>query len=174
MVTAVALVVINLTVARLPEMPPADGKYISLHGKEIHYFEQPGQGVPVVMIHGEPGSHQDFAPVVAKLPGLHLISIDRPGFGWSAGVAALSGADRRCPRVTNRAQARSSGSRRALVWRQLALGVARRYPQDVARLILVAPAAGGSGSRTMTSSAGPLHPVQSLAGGTHDHRRHRG
>jgi hypothetical protein len=53
-VLLVALVVVNLTVARLPEMPPAGGKYISLHGKEIHYFEQPGQGVPVVMIHGEP------------------------------------------------------------------------------------------------------------------------
>ena len=37
------------------------------------------------MIHGQPGSHQDFDPVVAELPGLHLISIDRPGFGWSKG-----------------------------------------------------------------------------------------
>ena len=84
-VLLVALVVVNQTVARLPQMPPAAGKYISLHGKEIHYFEQPGHGVPVVMIHGEPGSHQDFDPVVAELPGLHLISIDRPGFGWSKG-----------------------------------------------------------------------------------------
>ena len=31
----------------------------------------------------------------------------------------------------------------------LALGVARRYPQDVASLILVAPAAGGLRSNTM-------------------------
>jgi len=84
-VLLVALVVVNLTVARLPEMPPADGKFISLHGMEIHYFEQPGQGVPVVMIHGQPGSHEDFDPVVGELPGLHLISIDRPGFGWSKG-----------------------------------------------------------------------------------------
>ena len=41
----VVLVVVNNTVAKLPSMPPADGKYISLHGKDIHYFEQPGQGV---------------------------------------------------------------------------------------------------------------------------------
>jgi hypothetical protein len=40
-VLLVALVVVNLTVARLPEMPPANGKSISLHGKEIHYFERP-------------------------------------------------------------------------------------------------------------------------------------
>ena len=35
----------------------------------------------------QPGSHKDFDPVVADLPGLHLISIDRPGLrlvegGW--------------------------------------------------------------------------------------------
>jgi pimeloyl-ACP methyl ester carboxylesterase len=84
-VLLVALVVVNQTAARLPQMPPADGKYISLHGKGIHCFEQPGQGVPVVMIHGEPGSHQDFDPVVAELPGLHPFRSTRPGIGWSKG-----------------------------------------------------------------------------------------
>ena len=149
-VLVVALVVVNLTVARLPEMPPAGGKYISLHGKEIHYFEQPGQGVPVVMIHGQPGSHKDFDPVVAELPGVHLISIDRPGFGWSKGgwlpyqeqidvVHELLTALKLAPAV--------------LVGHSfvgtLALGVARRYPQDVVSLILVAPAAGGLRSKTL-------------------------
>jgi pimeloyl-ACP methyl ester carboxylesterase len=149
-VLLVALVVINMTVARLPGMPPADGKYISLHGKEIHYFEQPGQGVPVVMIHGQPGSHKDFDPVVAELPGLHLISIDRPGFGWSKGgwlpyqeqidvVHELLTALKLAPAIL---VGHSFGG-------TLALGVARRYPQDVASLILVAPAAGGLRSKTM-------------------------
>jgi pimeloyl-ACP methyl ester carboxylesterase len=149
-VLLVALVVVNQTVARLPQMPPADGKYISLHGKGIHYFEQPGQGVPVVMIHGEPGSHQDFDPVVAELPGLHLISIDRPGFGWSKGgwlpyqeqidvVHELLTALKLAPAVL---VGHSFGG-------ALALGVARRYPQDVASLILVAPAAGGLRSTAM-------------------------
>ena len=149
-VLLVALVVVNLTVARLPEMPPAGGKYISLHGKEIHYFEQPGQGVPVVMIHGEPGSHNDFDPVVAELPGVHLISIDRPGFGWSKGgwlpyqeqidvVHELLTALKLAPAVL---VGHSFGG-------TLALGVARRYPQDVVSLILVAPAAGGLRSNTM-------------------------
>ncbi len=149
-VLLVALVVVNLTVARLPEMPPAGGKYISLHGKEIHYFEQPGQGVPVVMIHGEPGSHEDFDPVVAELPGVHLISIDRPGFGWSKGgwlpyqeqidvVHELLTALKLAPAVL---VGHSFGG-------TLALGVARRYPQDVVSLILVAPAAGGLRSNTM-------------------------
>jgi pimeloyl-ACP methyl ester carboxylesterase len=149
-VLLVALVVVNLTVARLPAMTPADGEYISLHGKEIHYFEQPGQGVPVVMIHGQPGSHKDFDPVVAELPGLHLISIDRPGFGWSKGgwlpyqeqidvVHELLTALKLAPAIL---VGHSLGG-------TLALGIARRYPQDVASLILVAPAAGGLRSKTM-------------------------
>jgi pimeloyl-ACP methyl ester carboxylesterase len=149
-VLLVVLVVINLTVARLPEMPSADGKYISLHGKEIHYFEQPGRGVPVVMIHGQPGSYKDFDPVVAELPGLHLISIDRPGFGWSKGgwlpyqeqidvVHELLTALKLAPAIL---VGHSFGG-------TLALGVARRYPQDVASLILVAPAAGGLRSETL-------------------------
>jgi hypothetical protein len=57
-VLVVVLTVANLTVAKLPVMPEADGKYISLRGKEIHYFEQLGRGVPVVMIHGLPGTQR--------------------------------------------------------------------------------------------------------------------
>ena len=97
-VLLVAITVVNNTVAKLPSMPQADGKYISLRGKEIHYAEQPGQGVPVVMIHGLPGTHKDFDPVIPELPGVHVISIDRPGFGWSkGGWLPLSGPDRRGP-----------------------------------------------------------------------------
>ena len=84
-VLLVAITVVNNTVAKLPPMPQAGGKYISLRGKEIHYAEQPGQGVPVVMIHGLPGTHKDFDHVIPELPGVHVISIDRPGFGWSKG-----------------------------------------------------------------------------------------
>ncbi len=90
-VLLVAMTVVNNTVARLPPMPSAEGKYISLRGKEIHYFEQPGQGVPVVMIHGLPGTHKDFDPVIPELQGMHVISIDRPGFGWSKGAGCRTG-----------------------------------------------------------------------------------
>ena len=74
-VLLVGITLANNTVAKLPSVPPADGKYISLHGKEIHYVEQPGQSVPVVMLHGLPGTHKDFDPVIPKLQGLHVISI---------------------------------------------------------------------------------------------------
>jgi len=42
-IAAVVIVVVNLTVARLPTMPPADGKYISLQarrmGDELHHVD---------------------------------------------------------------------------------------------------------------------------------------
>lgn len=145
----VVLTVVNMTVAKLPPMPAADGKYISLRGKEIHYIEQPGDGIPVVMIHGLPGTHQDVDPVMPQLRGAHVISIDRPGFGWSKGgwlpyqeqidlIHEMLAQLRLCPAIL---VGHSFGG-------TLAIGVARRYPQDVAKMILVAPAAGGMRSYT--------------------------
>src|SRR5262249_48883942 len=148
-VLAVVLTAVNLTVAKLPPMPAADGKYISLRGKEIHYFEQPGQGIPVVMIHGLPGTHKEFDPVIPYLQGLHVISIDRPGFGWSKG-GPLSYQDQ--IDVVHEMLTQLRLSPVILVGHSfggtLALGVARRYPQDVAKMILVAPGAGGMRSKT--------------------------
>ncbi len=150
MVLLVAVVVVNNTVAKLPSMPSAEGKYISLRGKEIHYVEQPGQGVPVVMIHGLPGTYKDFDPIIPKLRGLHVISIDRPGFGWSKG-GWLSYRDQ--IDVVHEMLAQLKLAPAILVGHSfggtLALGVARRYPQDVAKMILVAPSAGGLRPKTM-------------------------
>lgn len=148
-IAAVATVVVNLTVARLPTMPPADGKYISLRGKDIHYIEQPGQSVPIVLLHGQPGTYKDFEKLIPELTGLHVISIDRPGYGWSRGgwmpyqdeidlVHELLTQLKLTPAVL---VGQSFGG-------SLALGVARRYPQDVVKMILVAPAAGGTRSAT--------------------------
>lgn len=146
-IAAVAITVVNLTVARLPTMPPAEGKYISLRGKDIHYVEQAGQGVPVVLLHGQPGTYKDFEKLIPELPGLHLISIDRPGYGWSRGgwmpyqdeIDLLHDLLTQLKLTPAILVGQSFGG-------SLALGVARRYPQDVAKMILVAPAAGGAKS----------------------------
>jgi len=143
-VLVIAVVVVNNTVAKLPSMPSAEGKYISLRGKDIHYVEHPGQGIPVVMIHGLPGTYRDFDPVLPALKGMHVIAIDRPGFGWSKGgwlpyqdqidaVHDLLGQLKLAPAIL---VGHSFGG-------TLALGVARRYPHDVAELVLAAPGAGG-------------------------------
>ncbi|MGX9788626.1 alpha/beta fold hydrolase [Mycobacterium sp. MMS18-G62] len=144
----VVVTAVNLTAAKLPAMPPADGTYISLHGKEIHYSDQPGQGVPVVMIHGLPGTHLDFEPVVRQLQGRRVIAIDRPGYGWSKGgwlpfqeqIDAVHELLTRLKVSPAIVVGHSFGG-------AVALGLARRYPHDVANMVLVAPAAGGLQSK---------------------------
>ncbi|MGV0581145.1 alpha/beta hydrolase [Mycolicibacterium elephantis] len=148
-VLLVAVAVLNHTWARMPAMPAADGQYLSLRGKDIHYVEQPGQGVPVVLIHGLPGTHKDFDPVMPKLQGLHVVSFDRPGFGWSQGgwLPYQEQID-----LVHEMLTRLDLAPAILVGHSfggtLALGVARRYPQDVAGMVLVAPGAGGLRSST--------------------------
>lgn len=145
----VVIVVANLTVARLPEMPPADGEFITLRGKEIHYVEQDGEGIPVVMIHGLPGTHKDFDPVVEQLPHSRLFALDRPGFGWSDGgwLPFQDQID-----VVHEFLTELDISPAVVVGHSyggaVALGLARRYPQDVAKMVLLAPAAGGIRSGT--------------------------
>jgi pimeloyl-ACP methyl ester carboxylesterase len=139
---------VNLTVAKLPAMPPADGHYITLRGKDIHYFEQPGAGVPVVMIHGLPGTHHDFDPVMPHLQGRRVVAIDRPGFGWSNGgwLPFQQQVD-----VIHEQLTQLKLSPAIVVGHSfggaLTLGLARRYPQDVTTMILVAPGAGGLRSK---------------------------
>jgi len=148
-VLIVVITVVNLTVAKLPPMPSAGGKYISLRGKEIHYVERPGRGMPVVLIHGLPGTHKDFDLVLPHLQGQHVISIDRPGFGWSKG-GPLAYQDQ--IEVVHEMLTQLRLSPAILVGHSfggtVALGVARRYPRDVGKMILVAPAAGGVRSKT--------------------------
>jgi len=143
-VLCVAVTAVNLMIARLPAMPPADGEYISLRGKEIHYTEQLGSGTPVVLIHGLPGTHEDFDPVLPELSGLHVLAIDRPGYGWSKGgwLPYQEQID-----VVHEFLTRRGLAPAVLVGHSfggsLALGVARRYPRDVAKMVLVAPGSGG-------------------------------
>jgi pimeloyl-ACP methyl ester carboxylesterase len=102
-----------------------------------------------VLLHGQPGTYKDFEKLITELPGLHVIAIDRPGYGWSRGgwmpyqdeidlVHELLTQLKLIPAIL---VGQSFGG-------SLALGVARRYPQDVAKMILVAPAAGGATSAT--------------------------
>jgi pimeloyl-ACP methyl ester carboxylesterase len=44
-----------------------------------------GDGVPVVLVHGGGGVGATWAPLMAKLSGVRLLVVDRPGFGLSGG-----------------------------------------------------------------------------------------
>ncbi len=76
--------------------PP--GKIIRLGQFNVHAIESPGQSRPVVFIHGNPGTAQDFAEVQKRLaPKIRTIALDRPGYGWT---------DRPREEMAPRAQAR--------------------------------------------------------------------
>jgi len=44
-----------------------------------------GEGTPVVLVHGGGGVGATWAPLMARLSGVRLVVVDRPGFGLSGG-----------------------------------------------------------------------------------------
>lgn len=80
------VVVLNWTYGRLPATPQPRGSFIELAGGlRLHYLERPGASSAVVLIHGLPGTAEDWNEVTALLPGRRTIAIDRPGYGFSTG-----------------------------------------------------------------------------------------
>lgn len=80
------VVVLNWTYGRLPATPRPRGSFIELAGGlRLHYLERPGASPAVVLIHGLPGTAEDWNVVTRLLPGRRTVAIDRPGFGFSSG-----------------------------------------------------------------------------------------
>ncbi len=144
----VALVVIlNWTWGRLPGEPERTGRMVRLGDANVRVIEHPGKDPAVVLIHGLPGTAQDFDDVTPLLRGRHTIAFDRPGFGFSSGgyhpVAEQL--------TTIRQLVESLGSRGVILVGHsyggtLALAYAEQRPQDVRGLVLVDAAAGGTHS----------------------------
>src|SRR5579871_1396174 len=86
LVLLLAVVVLNWTYGRLPATPKPTGRFLTLAGGlRIRYLERPGAGPAVLLIHGLPGTAEDFEKVTPLLRGLRTIAIDRPGYGFSSG-----------------------------------------------------------------------------------------
>lgn len=147
-VALVALVVIlNWTWGRLPGEPERTGTLVRLDDTTVRVVEHPGKDPAVVLLHGLPGTAQDFDEVTALLPGRHTIALDRPGFGFSSGgyhpVAEQL--------ATLHQLFESLGVRRPVLVGHsyggtLALAYTEQRPQDVRGLVLVDAAAGGEHS----------------------------
>lgn len=141
----VLVVLVNLVFGRLPRPPAAGGGVVETDHGPLHYVEAPGEGPPLLFIHGMPGTCREFDLVRAALPGRHTISFDRPGYAWSDGEPLDFG-----DQVDTLADAADSlGAAGALVVGHsfgalIALGLALRHPTKVSGLLLLAPAAGGS------------------------------
>jgi pimeloyl-ACP methyl ester carboxylesterase len=142
---AAIVVVLNWTWGRLPVTPRATGKFLQLPGIELRYLEQPGGEPAVVLIHGLPGTAEDFEAVTPLLRGHRTISIDRPGYGFSTGGYFNFS---RQIRALHEAIEDLHVDRPILVGHSyggtIALGYAEtyRYPTEVGGLVLVDAAAG--------------------------------
>ena len=80
------VVVLNWTYGRLPATPRPTGRFLALSGGvRVRYLERPGRGPAVLLIHGLPGTAEDFERVTPLLAGERTVAIDRPGFGFSSG-----------------------------------------------------------------------------------------
>lgn len=159
---AAVVVVLNWTWGRLPGEPERTGRMMRLGDTSVRVIEHPGAGPAVVLIHGLPGTAQDFDAVTARLPGRHTIAYDRPGFGFSSG--GHHPLDEQLATI-RRLIAASGDGRVVLVGHSyggtLALAYAQRRPQDVRGLVLVDAAAGGARSDAVERAQSRLIQVLS-------------
>jgi pimeloyl-ACP methyl ester carboxylesterase len=81
-----ATAALNALAARRAERRnPPRGRFVEVDGVRLHYLER-GEGPPVVLIHGNVVSSEDFAlcGVLDRLAARHrVVAFDRPGFGHS-------------------------------------------------------------------------------------------
>jgi pimeloyl-ACP methyl ester carboxylesterase len=144
--------------------PQAESRFIEVEGTRLHFMIR-GSGRPVVLIHGNPGSCQDWTRLYAPLAShFCAFAFDRPGHGRS---------DRSNQRgnVTVEVQAQllhsalaQLGVERPIIvghsWGgALALIYALSYPDDVSSVVLLAPAAFESDDGVSFLSKMPAWPV---------------
>jgi pimeloyl-ACP methyl ester carboxylesterase len=158
---AVAVVVLNWTYGRLPAEPKPTGSFVQVGKLRIHYVEHPGSGTPVVLIHGLPGTADDWEDVTPLLSGHRTIAIDRPGFGYSTGGYVPF--DRQLETIDALLH-KLHVVRPILVGHSyggtISLGFAERYPGEVSGLVLVDAAA--AGQRLGAFDSAQAHLVQAM------------
>jgi pimeloyl-ACP methyl ester carboxylesterase len=142
---ALTIVILNWTYGRLPAEPKPVGSFAQVGKLRIHYIERPGAGTPVVLIHGLPGTAEDWNAVTPLLAGHRTIAIDRPGFGYSSGGYVPF--DQQLSTI-QQLLAQLHATRPILVGHSyggtISLGYAERYPNEVRGLVLVDAAAAGT------------------------------
>lgn len=163
LLAAAALVVLlNWTWGRLPGEPQRTGRLVQVGDTQVHVIEQQGSGPPVVLIHGLPGTAQDFEAVTPLLRGHHTIAYDRPGFGFSSGGYHPFAEQLE---TLHTLISRFGGERAVLVGHSyggtVALAYAARYPRDVRGLVLIDAAA--AGQDTSAVEAGQARLIQFLS-----------
>lgn len=134
-------------VARFEENGQSPPRYFKHEDAEgMIFLARKGSGPTVVLVHGSPGSWDNFAHVLSD-PSLNsqytFVAVDRPGFGRSLPGKPEPSLETQARRIHNAVKA--SGVPLPAVWLGHSLGgpviakLAVDYPEDVAALVLVAP-----------------------------------
>lgn len=132
----------KLTERRIERMVPADGSFVDVDGRRMHYLDQ-GQGPTLLMIHGLAGQMRNFSyALLERLATDHrVILLDRPGSGYSA-PGATANVRAQAAQVARFIE--TLGLERPLVVGHslggaVALALALDHPEAVSGLALIAP-----------------------------------
>jgi pimeloyl-ACP methyl ester carboxylesterase len=141
----------------------AVSKFVSVDGARLH-FVMKGSGAPVVLIHGNPGSCQDWTRLYGPLSAQHqAIAFDRPGHGHSDRPNHRDITVHLQAAMLRNALDQLKVERPVLVghsWGSaLALAYALDFPRDVAGLVLLAPAVYLSNDGVSVISKLPAVPI---------------
>jgi pimeloyl-ACP methyl ester carboxylesterase len=158
--------------ATSPEAPKSEtestrsqptSKYVTVDGTRLHFLIK-GAGRPVVLIHGNPGSGQDWTRLFGPLAADHrAIAFDRPGHGNSLRPKHGDATVEVQARLLHDALKQLHVERPIVVGHSwggaLALVYAINYPEEVAGVVLVAPAVYESQDATSLLTQLPAVPV---------------
>ena len=122
------------------------GQFVSVNGQRLHYVSK-GSGRPVVFIHGNPGSHQDYSmEVLGRVAqSYRAFAFDRPGHGYSERHNGAATTVEVQARLLCEAWHKLSIEKPMLVGHSwggaVALAAALKYEDELSGLVLLAPAA---------------------------------
>ncbi len=139
-----ALAVANTVAARRAERRhPPEGRFVDVDGVRLHYTDR-GAGRPIVLIHGNATSGQDFytsgvAEVLVRTN--RVISFDRPGSGYSERPRGHAWTAGQQAELLHKALAKLDVRRPVVVGHSwgtvVALALALDHPADTAGLVLL-------------------------------------
>src|SRR2546422_1885097 len=143
--------------------PQARSKFVTVDGARLHFVIK-GAGCPVVLIHGNPGSCQDWSRLYGPISSRYCsFAFDRPGHGHSDRPNHRSITVDVQARMLHASLAQLGVERPILVGHSwggaLALIFALTYPRSVSGVVLLAPAAYESDDGVSFLSKLPALPV---------------
>src|SRR6185295_14780787 len=119
---------------------------VVIDGVALNYVSA-GSGRPVILIHGNPGSHQDYTLAVFErlIQSYYVVAFDRPGHGFSERHDSVQTTVEVQARIIHDALQRLAIKKPVLVgdsWGgSLVLAAAVAYGKDLSGIVLLAPAA---------------------------------